>query len=79
MNAPTPRHLRRTEAAQWFAERGLTHVTVAHLADLADRGRGPPYSRLGRYVYYAEPDLQAWVAEALQPSTRARAPATTRA
>lgn len=75
MTAPTPRYLRRKEAAQWFSDRGLTHVTVAHLADLADAGRGPPYSRMGRHAYYKEPDLVAWLATALKPATRGRAAA----
>ena len=54
-----PRYYRRSDAAKWFAERGLLHVTAGHLADLADQGAGPAYHRLGRYAYYAEADLQA--------------------
>lgn len=67
-----PRYLTRKEAAAWFQAKGLKHVTVAHLSDLADTGRGPPYSRMGKYVYYTETDLQAWLETAMQPSTRAR-------
>jgi hypothetical protein len=66
MTAP---HLTRPAAAEWFAARGFTHLTVRHLSDLADRGRGPRYSRLGKRAYYAESDLQAWLEASLRPST----------
>lgn len=68
----TERYLTRKEASAWFQERGVRHVTPSHLSDLADAGRGPPYSRMGKYVYYTEHDLQAWLATAMQPSTRFR-------
>ncbi len=65
-------HLSRADAAAWFAARGFTHITSAHLSDLADRGKGPPYSRLGKRAYYAESDLQAWLAASLKPATTGR-------
>lgn len=67
-----PRYLSRKEAAAWFHRRGLTHVTVPYLGKLADAGRGPDYSRMGRLTYYAEPALEAWLQEQLRPVTRAR-------
>lgn len=67
--------LNRKEAAEWFATRGLRHVTVTHLRDLADRGKGPEYSRMGRHAYYAPSALSAWLSTALKPVTRTRAPA----
>lgn len=74
-----PRYLRRPEAAQWFQGQGIAHVTVKHLADLADQGRGPAYHRMGKYVYYAEAALQAWLDETLQPAERGRAKPRTKA
>lgn len=53
--------LDRKKAAAWFAEKGLTHVTVAALAKLAWRGEGPAYKRLGKHAYYAPGDLEAWL------------------
>jgi hypothetical protein len=73
------RYLTRKEASAWFQAKGLRHVTVSHLSDLADAGRGPPYSRMGKYVYYTETDLRAWLATAMQPSTRFRTQASTAA
>lgn len=73
----TARHLNRREAAEWFQARGFRHVTVRHLSDLADTGRGPEYARIGKYVYYAETALQTWLDANLKPVTRGRAPATT--
>jgi hypothetical protein len=75
----TPRYLRRKDAAAWFQERGLSHVTMKHLADLADHGRGPRYSRMGKYVYYAADDLQAWLNEHLRPAEPGRVKPRTRA
>jgi hypothetical protein len=65
-------YLSRAGAADWCAERGLRHVTVRHLAELADSGKGPPYSRMGKYVYYKRADLEAWLAKTLRPVQRAR-------
>lgn len=71
-SSTAPRYLNRADAAAWLRDRGITHVTSGHLADLANSGRGPPYSRMGRYTYYAQTDLEAWLAQALKPTQRAR-------
>lgn len=74
MMAPeSDRYLTRKDAAAWFQAKGLRHVTAKHLADLADDGRGPAYHRMGKYAYYAERDLDAWLKEALRPAERGRA------
>jgi hypothetical protein len=65
-------YLSRQEAAETCQQRGLRHVTVKHLADLADTGKGPPYSRMGKYAYYARADLDAWVAASLRPASRSQ-------
>ena len=53
--------LKRAEAAAHLASRGATNYTVKALANLASRGNGPPYLRLGNDAYYLEHDLDAWV------------------
>jgi hypothetical protein len=60
--------LSRSQAAAWFAGRGLTHVTVPALAKLAWRGAGPRYKRLGKHAYYLPENLDAWLkAEMKEP------------
>lgn len=58
MNEP---HLTRAEAAAWFADRGLKVMTADRLEKLAVKREGPPFSKLGRYVYYRPSELQAWL------------------
>jgi hypothetical protein len=70
--AEVVRYLNRKEAAAWFFEQGLKHVTARHLSDLADRGAGPPYQRMGKHAYYAEADLAAWRDAQLRQVMRGR-------
>ena len=53
--------LKRAQAAAHLAARGATNYTPKALANLASRGDGPPYLRLGNEAYYLEHDLDAWV------------------
>ncbi|NKC30169.1 hypothetical protein [Falsiroseomonas selenitidurans] len=72
------RWLDRKAAAAWCEGRGFRHITAVHLRDLANGGKGPPYSRMGKYVYYRETDLAAWLADAVVPVTRCRGQAVIR-
>lgn len=77
-SAPTsPPYLSRDRAAAWFAAQGFEHVTANQLRRLASEDTGPTYCRLGRFVYYAEADLAAWLRDTLRPATEGRTrPAT---
>ena len=63
--APVGLHLNREEAAAYFASKGFRHITVLSLARMATRpdGGGPSYTRFGRLTYYAQADLDAWLAQ----------------
>lgn len=65
---PNCPRITRTQAAEWFQARGYRHVTSQHLTTLAERGKGPPYARLGKYAYYDPADLEAWLIQSLKPS-----------
>ena len=52
--------LSRDQAAAWLKSLGL-RTTTASLATMANRGGGPAFLKIGRYVYYRPEDLQAWV------------------
>ena len=53
--------LKRVEAANYLATRGATNYTSKALANLASRGLGPPYLKLGNEAYYLEHDLDGWI------------------
>ena len=53
--------LKRGQASAHLAARGATNYTPKALANLASRGNGPPYLRLGNEAYYLEHDLDAWI------------------
>lgn len=57
----TPDLLKRKEAAEYIASRGATNYTAKALANLACRGQGPPYFKLGNDTYYLQHDLDAWL------------------
>ncbi len=58
---PKPDLLKRCQAAAYIADRGATNYTAKALANLASRGLGPPYFKLGNDTYYLEHDLDAWL------------------
>ena len=68
MNTPL---LTREAAVAYCQGLGLTHVTVQHLKKLAAAGKGPRYSRMGKYVYYAREDVDWWIQRELRPVPRA--------
>lgn len=53
--------LKRIQAAEHLVARGATSYTSKALANLASRGQGPPYFKLGNDTYYLEHDLDAWI------------------
>lgn len=53
--------LKRTAASEYLVSRGATNYTSKALANLASRGQGPPYLKLGNDTYYLEHDLDAWI------------------
>ncbi|MEM9358651.1 MAG: hypothetical protein AAGB04_20925 [Pseudomonadota bacterium] len=55
--------LSRKDAAEYIntATRGAKSYTPKALANLASRGMGPPYLKLGNEAYYLEHDLNAWI------------------
>ncbi len=60
----TPRLYRtRPAAVQYLQERYNIKMGVNSLSQLAYKGRGPRYSKIGGAVLYGEPDLDAWVEE----------------
>ncbi len=61
VDVPIAKHYSRGKAAAWFAERGFEHLTLQALNKLATRGRGPRYAYVGKYAYYSEADLTAWL------------------
>lgn len=66
-------YLTRADAAAWFKARGLGHITVAVLGNLAHQRKGPSYIRVGRITYYRAEDLTAWLdAQPRQPGPAAR-------
>lgn len=56
-----PDLLKRCQAAEYIADRGAINYTAKALANLASRGLGPPYLKLGNDTYYLENDLDAWL------------------
>ena len=53
--------LNRGQAAKYLVDRGAKSYTSKALANLASRGLGPPYIKLGNQVYYTEQDLDTWI------------------
>ena len=55
--------LGRKQAAEYIntATRGAKSYTPKALANLASRGMGPPYLKLGNEAFYLENDLDAWI------------------
>ena len=64
-------YLTRDQAAEYLSSRGL-RVSAGYLAKLATAGKGPSYSRLGKYAYYQPSDLDAWLKTNLTPVTAGR-------
>lgn len=58
---PKPDLLTRGQAADYLVARGAENYTSKALANLASRGSGPPYIKLGNQVYYTEQDLETWI------------------
>lgn len=58
---PRYKLLKRELAAKHLAAIGATNYTAKALANLASRGNGPPYLRLGNDSYYLEHDLESWL------------------
>lgn len=71
-NDVEPQFVDRPGAAAWFAARGFTNMTGRQLRKLAEQGKGPPYSRLGKFAFYRREDLTSWLQENLRPATAGR-------
>lgn len=52
----------RPEAARLLQAHGL-RTTANSLATMATRGGGPPFYKVGKYAFYRQRDLQAWVSQ----------------
>lgn len=52
----------RDEAARLLQSHGL-RTTTASLATMATRGGGPPFYKIGKYAFYRQRDLQAWISQ----------------
>jgi hypothetical protein len=46
------------------------HVTVRTLQIWNSEGIGPPFTRIGRYPYYARSDVLAWLESRKQPAKK---------
>ena len=55
--------LSRSEAADYINSRtrNSKSYTAKALANLASRGMGPPYCKLGNETFYAENDIEGWI------------------
>ena len=53
----------RKGAAEYInaTTRGAKSYTPKALANLASRGKGPPYLKLGNETYYLEQDINMWI------------------
>jgi hypothetical protein len=72
-----PEYLDREAAAAWFAARGIGRITADALRQMAARGKGPRFYKLGRYPYYRAEDLDEWLRAEMGVSDRGRAPPRT--
>ena len=61
---------RRTGAAQYIQETYGIPCSTGVLANLACRGAGPRYSKIGKYPIYDTTDLDAWIAQRSTPKVR---------
>lgn len=61
--APKNVLLSRVEAAEYLNSRTRKSrgYTAKALANLASRGMGPPYCKLGNETFYAENDIEGWI------------------
>ena len=62
----------RERATQFLAEKGLP-VSAKTLGHWASRGDGPPYALINGRAVYKVAELERWVNEAVDRSTRRRA------
>ena len=46
-----------------------TGLSAKSLAIMRSRGEGPPFHKLGRYVFYKKADLDAWISRCRATST----------
>jgi len=78
MTDQTQRMHRRDDAAAYVREKHKLPCTSGYLAKLASvAGGGPPFRRLdGRWVLYAEEDLDAWALARLSRPIRKTSDAT---
>ena len=58
--SPTPKLLRRDDAADYVRQTWGLPCSRGLLAKLAVNGGGPVFHRAGKWPLYKEPDLDAW-------------------
>lgn len=56
-----------SEAARYLQGRGIPGASAYRLKQLRTIGGGPRYRKIGRFVRYADPDLDEWADSRLGP------------
>jgi hypothetical protein len=55
-----PERRRRADAAEYLRRRWGMQIGGTTLANYAVRSEGPAYCLIGKYAFYADPDLDSW-------------------